>query len=293
MWRFFLISKRHVCYNYPFLYTIKPNQSFWIMKTFLALIHTSFRRQLTYRAANLSGLATNTMFGFFRAAVLMALFNERTVVNGMSLQAAITYAGITQALIGFLSFFHWYDLMHTVYDGQIGADLLKPVNFFLYWLGIDIGRALGSFLIRSLPLFFIFALFYDIILPASAVQWFAVVLSLILALLISFSWRFLVNLAAFWTPNAIGIGRFAFGLSWTFSGFFMPLDLFPDWLAALARWTPFGASVYIPIQIFTGITSGQAMWEGIGIQIFWIAAIILLDHIVLSLGIRKLVIQGG
>jgi len=282
-----------VCYNYPFLSTIKPNQSFWIMKTFLALIHTSFRRQLTYRAANLSGLATNTMFGFFRAAVLIALFKDRTMVNGMSLQAAITYAGFTQALIGYLSFFHWWDLMHSVYDGQIASDLLKPIRLIIYWLGIDIGRALGSLLIRSLPLFIVFGLFYDLILPDSLLEWAAVFCSLGLSLLISFGWRFMVNLAAFWTPNALGIGRFAFGLSWTFSGFFMPLDLFPEWLAAIARWTPFGASVYIPIQIFTGIISGMDLLQGLLIQVLWVVLLWGLDRIILSLGIRKLEIQGG
>lgn len=39
------------------------------MSAFFATIQTSFRRQLTYRAANLSGLAINLMFGFFRASV--------------------------------------------------------------------------------------------------------------------------------------------------------------------------------------------------------------------------------
>ncbi len=140
------------------------------MNAFLATIKVSFRRQLTYRAANLSGLFTNLMFGFFRAAVLIALYQERSVVNGLSLRGAITYAGVTQALIGFLSFFQWYELMHTVYDGRVGSDLLKPVNYFLYWFGIDIGRAFGSLLIRGIPLFLVFSLFYDTIPPGSFVQ---------------------------------------------------------------------------------------------------------------------------
>jgi ABC-2 type transport system permease protein len=58
------------------------------MTAFFATIRTSFRRQLTYRAANLSGLATNLMFAFFRAAVLIALHNERSSVNGLSIQDA-------------------------------------------------------------------------------------------------------------------------------------------------------------------------------------------------------------
>jgi len=137
----------------------------------------------------------------------------------LSIKDAITYAGLTQAVIGFLSFFHWYELMNTINDGKVGTDLLKPINYFLYWMGIDAGRALGSFLIPSMPLFVVFLLFYDIVLPQNILQWGTFLISLIFSLLISFGWRFMVNLAAFWTPNALGIGRFTFGLSWIFSGF--------------------------------------------------------------------------
>ena len=263
------------------------------MKAFFATIQISFRRQLTYRAANLSGLGTNLIFGFFRASVLIALYNGQTSVNGLSIQGAITYAGLTQALIGYLSFFNWYELMHSVYDGQVGSDLLKPLNYFLYWLGIDTGRAMGSFIVRSLPLFIVFSLFYNTDVPQSIFQWAAFLLSIILAHGISFAWRFMVNLAAFWTPNAFGIGRFAFGLSWIFSGFFMPLALFPDWLAQICRLSPFGASLYIPIQIFLGNVQGQALLESLLIQVFWIVILFILGHIVLASGFRKLVIQGG
>jgi len=263
------------------------------MTAFFATIRTSFRRQLTYRAANLSGLATNLMFAFFRAAVLIALFNEKNVVNGLSIQGAITFAGITQALIGYLSFFHWFDVMHSINEGQVGADLLKPMNYFTYWLGIDLGRALGSFLIRSLPLFLIFLFFYKITLPDSLLQWLVFLLSVVLSELVSFGWRFLVNLAAFWSPNALGIGRFAFGLSWIFSGFYMPLDLFPDWLANFSRLTPFGASVYLPIEIFINKLKAGDLLQAVLIQLFWVLFFIVIDHLVLSRGVRKLVIQGG
>jgi len=103
----------------------------------------------------------------------------------------------------------------------------------------------------------------------------------------------MVNLAAFWTPNALGVGRFAFGLSWTFSGFYMPLALFPDWIAQLSRVTPFGAGVYVPIEIFLGIVSGKELLNRLLLQVFWVLFLGLLAHFVLARGIRKLVIQGG
>jgi len=51
------------------------------MSAFSATIQTSFRRRLTYRVANLSGLATNLMFGFFRASFASSLLSEAEITH--------------------------------------------------------------------------------------------------------------------------------------------------------------------------------------------------------------------
>ena len=48
---------------------------------------------------------TNFFFGLLRATVLVALYGARQEVAGISLAAAVTYTGLTQAMIGFLSLF--------------------------------------------------------------------------------------------------------------------------------------------------------------------------------------------
>jgi ABC-2 type transport system permease protein len=73
----------------------------------------------------------------------------------------------------------------------------------------------------------------------------------------------------------------------------MPLALFPDWLARFSKLTPFGASVYVPIEIFLGTVQGAAMLQSLLVQAAWVVILVLIDYIVLSLGVRKLVIQGG
>ena len=88
----------------------------------------SYQRYLTYRAATVAGLVTNFFFGILRAAILVALYGTATEVEGITLQGAITYAALTQAVIGYLSLFNWLDLMNTVYTGEIGSDLLKPMS---------------------------------------------------------------------------------------------------------------------------------------------------------------------
>ena len=47
------------------------------------------------RVANLAGLATNFFFGMLRASLMVALYNARAQVSGISLQQAITFTGLS------------------------------------------------------------------------------------------------------------------------------------------------------------------------------------------------------
>jgi ABC-2 type transport system permease protein len=263
------------------------------MWLFAQVVRQSFRLQLTYRAANLAGLATNFFFGLLRAAVLVALYDARQVVAGVPLQAAITYTGLSQATIACLSFFGWWDVMQSVYSGDIGADLLKPIDYFSFWLARDLGRAAASFLMRAVTIIVAYALVYDIVVPKGAVHWLLVLLSLLLSVMVSFGWRFLVNLAAFWTPDARGIGRFAFGLSWFLSGFLMPLRFFPDWFVRLCHLTPFPSMVNTVIEVYLNLLDGPALARALLAQLFWVGLLYALGRLVLRAGVRQLVIQGG
>jgi len=257
------------------------------------LCKRSFQRHLTYRAAALAGLLTNLFFGLLRAAVIVAFYGARQEMSGISLQGAITYTGLTQATIAYLALWGWYPIMDSVASGEIASDLLKPLDYYSFWLAQDIGRALAGLIMRGLPLMLFYALAFDITYPETPVQWLALILGVVLSLLVSFSWRFLVNLAAFWTPNALGIGRFAFGLSWVLSGFFLPLQFHPDWFIKLAELTPFPAMVNTVVEIYLGVLSGPELVNALVGQLVWLAILMLLGQLALRAGVRRLVIQGG
>jgi ABC-2 type transport system permease protein len=263
------------------------------MRLFWRLIRQSFRLQLTYRAANLAGLATNFFFGLLRAAVLTALYGARSSVEGLSLQDVVTFTGLSQAMIACLSFFGWYEVADSVYTGAIAADLLKPMSYFSYWLARDLGRAAASFLMRAVTMMLAYALVFDIAAPRTAGHWLLLGLSVLLSVVVSFCWSFLVNLGAFWTPDARGLIRLAFGASWFMSGFLMPLRLFPDWFVRICNLTPFPAMVNTVIEVYLGVLSGPALlWALLG-QVFWIAVLAALAQLILRAGVRHLVIQGG
>lgn len=263
------------------------------MWLFWELSKLSFRRQLTYRAATLAGLSTNFFFGLLRVAVLLALFDTRREVEGMTQQDAITYTALTQGIIAYLAFFGWYELMNSVNTGEVAGDLLKPVSYFGLWLAQDWGRAAATLLLRGLTIMLVYALFFDLTTPTTWSQWLAFVVAMILALQVSFAWRFLVNLAAFWTPNAQGIGRLAFGLTWTMSGFFMPLRFFPDWFVRLCHLTPFPSVVNVVVEVYLGLVRGRELLNAIGGQVAWLIILFILGQLVLRAGVRRLVVQGG
>jgi ABC-2 type transport system permease protein len=263
------------------------------MRLFWELVKLAFQRQLTYRAATLAGLATNLFFGLLRASVLIALYGTQREVAGISLDGAITYTGITQAVIAYLSFFSWSEVMHSVYSGDIASDLLKPMRYFSFWLAQDLGRALANFMTRGLTIMVAYALFFGITLPGNGAQWLALGAALALGWLVSFAWRFLINLSAFWTPNATGVIRLGFILSWFFSGFLMPLRFFPAWFVRLAYLTPFPHIVNTIVEVYLGVVTGPALLGALLGQLLWVFILVGASQVVLRAGVRRLVIQGG
>lgn len=263
------------------------------MHLFFELTRLAFRRQMSYRAATLAGLATNFFFGLLRAAVIIALYDTRQEVAGISLPQAVTYTALTQAVIGYLSLFSWYDLMRSVYTGEVATDLLKPMAYFQYWLAQDLGRAAAAFLTRGLTIMLAYELVIDLVYPQSPLQWGFVFVTLALSWLVSFAWRFLINLSAFWSPNAVGFLRFFFLTALFFSGFMMPLRFFPGWVTDLAYLTPFPHTVNTVVETYLGLLSGPELAAAVLQQLFWAGFLILLGQFVLRAGVRRLVILGG
>lgn len=263
------------------------------MLLYLRVLKLSLFQQFTYRTALIAGLATNFFFGLLRAAMLVALFQSQPLVNGMTEREALTFVAISQALIAFLFMFGTYDVMNTVYTGSIGADLARPMDLFFYWMARDFGAGLVNLVVRGVVLVGLFALIYPVDLPAPVAQWGLVLLSLLLGWGVNFGYRFLVNLVAFWTPDARGIARTAYTFLLMFSGFLIPLRLYPDWFSRLCSFTPFPSSFNTPVEIFLGLLEGRALGLALLAQVGWLALLWLICRLVLRSGLRKLVIQGG
>ncbi len=116
----------------------------------------------------------------------------------------------------------------------------------------------------------LFRLFYPVSVPHGLVNWVILSVSLLLAWLLSFSWRYLVSLAAFWTPDARGILRITGTIFQLLSGFIMPLALLPDWFVSLANLTPFPSMVNTSVEIYLGSYQGAQVWNALFTQLVWV-----------------------
>jgi ABC-2 type transport system permease protein len=260
---------------------------------YLALVRLSFQRQLTYRTANLAGLVTNAFFGLLRASVLVALFGARQHVAGYSVRDAVTYTGITQGLISYIALWGWWDVTRSIRSGEVATDLSRPVDFFWYWAAQDYGRGMGQLALRGLPILALYALLYRVSVPTTLWQTLAVIVSLQLALLVSFALRFLTNLSAFWTADATGFVRLGTMVTTFCSGMMMPLAFFPPWAATAMRFTPFAATINTPVEVYLGVVHGSELAVALGLQCAWALALVALSRAVLAAGVRRLVVQGG
>jgi len=263
------------------------------MAFFWHLTRLSLKQQSTYRTALYAGLATNLFFGLLRAALMIALYAGKSEVNQLALQDAITYVGLTQALIAFLNIFGSTDIMQTVYSGQIGSDLLKPINLYTFWLAKDLGKSMVNLAGRGVLFMLVYGIFFKISLPARLDQWIYLLASLTLGWLASFSWRFLVNLAGLWSPDARGVARIGFTVSALLSGFIMPLRLLPDWFANLCSLTPFPSMINTPVEIYLGVMNAPSILNALMLQLIWLAALAVVCQVALRAGVSRLVIQGG
>ena len=167
---------------------------------------------------------------------------------------------------------------------------MKPVSYQGYWLGRDLGRAACHALTRLLPTLLFGALLYDLALPATAGTWLAFALSVALAVVVSFGWRFLLNLSAFWLVDARGTHTIAIVLVNFFSGLLVPLAFFPDRLRTLAELLPFRAFVMVPIEVLLG---QRGLANALAIQLTWAVLLAALGQAVLALAVRKVVVHGG
>jgi len=258
-----------------------------------AITASGFRRFATYRQATFASLTTNIMFGFLRTYVLLAVAGGG-VVAGYSGPQLLTYVWTGQGLLGVVMLWGWSDLADRIRSGDIVTDLLRPIHPVVNYLAADLGRGGYAMIFRFFPAVLCGALFFDIYLPAEAITYPLFALSVLLAIVICFGCRYLVNASAYWLLDMRGVNMLWLFMSGLMSGLYFPIRFLPDWAAALLWFgTPGPSFLQAPMDVLIERDPLPVRVGMIGVQVFWAVLMLWLCRVVQRRAERRLVIQGG
>jgi viologen exporter family transport system permease protein len=265
------------------------------VRAYLELARAGFRRYAAYPLATAAGGITNSIFGLLRASVVVAaVAGAGGELAGYDRELATSYAWLTQALIAPVALFTWSEVADRVRTGDIAIDLARPVDLQFAFLAADYGRAVYQLLPRAVPPIAVGMLTFGMVLPHDPLTWLVTAVSLTLAVGVSFGCRFLANLTSFWLLDNRGAMTLYMLVSGALCGLYVPVPWFPPWLHAVATATPFPSMLQTPADVLTGrLTAPAAVLEAVGVQILWLAVVMVSGRAVLARAARKMVIQGG
>jgi ABC-2 type transport system permease protein len=242
-----------------------------------------------------AAMVTNTVFGFLRCAVLLAAVGASGgAIAGYDDARLATFVWAGQGLIGVVLMWAPTELADRIRAGDVVADLLRPIDLLWQQLAADLGRAGIAVLTRFVAPLAVGALAFDLYRPRRAATYALFAASVVLATVVCFACRYLVNAAAYWLLDARGPQ-----VAWTLAsgvlgGLYFPVWFLPRALAvALVLATPFPSIIQIPLDVLVerGATARQAAL--VAVQAGWAAAMLALCRAVQQRGERTLVLQGG
>ena len=271
-----------------------------LARPYRAAFASRLTQMLQYRSAALAGFATQCWWGGIKVMILAAFFGAGQPTP-MSLQDAITYTWVAQALLALLPWVGDPEIALAVRSGAVAYDRLRPVDAYALWFARGAGWIAARALPRAALMFGAAAVVLPLAglahwgwqLPASAAAGALFALSITLALLLSTAMLMLMNIAVLAALNERGVNMLISPLVIVFSGNLLPLALFPDALQTALRWQPFAGLLDIPLRLYFGQLHGQAALGAVALQLGWIAVLVTLGRALMTRTWRGLEVQGG
>lgn len=264
------------------------------MRKYLDVLKSAIKKETAYKF-EFSIFIIATIVGmsvFYFVWTSIYSYNHVDVLGGLTLQQMITYVIISMAITPFI--WHMTDRMidYDITKGGITSMLTHPLRIQPYIFFRDSGHNIMAFLIQTIPSIILAFIIFKISIP-NIFNLIAFFISAFMGLLISFSISFLVWLSAFWTEKSDGIRRFKEAIIGLFSGFLIPIYLFPAWIQPLLFLLPFQAIFNTPLSIFIEKVSGVQIIFALLVQVFWAAVLLLTGHIIWKKARIKYSAHGG
>lgn len=263
------------------------------MSGYLAVLKIRMKALLQYRSAAFAAICTQLFWGLIISMIYRAFYAGAEGAEPISLQQALTFIWLGQALLQLLPWTIDREIETQVQNGNVAYELVRPIH--LYWLWFARSFALRSIptLMRSLPIFVLGGCFFGLSGPVSWEAGISFFISLILALFLSSAITAVVLVSLFWTISGEGIKRLLPHITVLLSGMVVPLPLFPTWMQPFLSLQPFRGVMDIPCRLYTGVIPASEALYYFGFQIAWFLVFVGMGKWLIGKAMKRFVVQGG
>src|SRR5258708_36437259 len=94
-----------------------------MLRFYVEVARTAFRRQLIYNWANLAGLLTNIVFRIIFSDVMIALFQVEHLAGGIYLPDSPRLVWVLLSVVMIVLTFAWYYLLLCIPSGELVSEL--------------------------------------------------------------------------------------------------------------------------------------------------------------------------
>ena len=186
-----------------------------------------------------------------------------------------------------------WEVTFEIRQGTLAFRLLRPVHPLLAYAAENVS-AMPLRLAISLPVAvgLLWGLGRDH-LTADPLLWAVFPLSVFGAWLITFLAMSIVGALAFYVDSATSLFEVWMILFGVLSGYLVPLDLFPAWVTAAARFLPFRYMLAFPVEMAIGMLPREQALLDLGLQWGFVGLMGLLAAAAWRLGLRRFAAFGG
>jgi len=265
------------------------------MKTYLSIFRIRFINGLQYRAAALAGLATQFAWGFMEILAFSAFYRANSTAFPMEFSHLVAYIWIQQAFL--LLFAPWGvggNAVETIVSGNIAYDLARPMDIYNRWFFETIADRVSRTALRCVPVLLVALILpppFRLVLPPDLLQLSMFIISVPLAMCAVTTYCLIDYMSTFYTMSRYNV---IFVILADFlAGGYVPLPFFPEPFRKIAELLPFAAMQNMPLRIFSGDIAGIDAVRGLGLQVFWVAAMLILGKLLMKRSLKRVVTQGG
>ena len=264
-----------------------------LLRTYAEFVRLGFVNTLAYRLRYYTGIVTYFIYVSVYYFIWKAIFAHSARIEGFDFSQILTYIAVGWVIRSFYFNNIDQDMAQQVMEGKLAMDLIKPVNTQSMYVAQAFGEALFRLLLLTAPAAVVLLLVYPLRRPASLAHFAGFFTSVVLSFFIVAGINFAVGTLAIRLKSILGLLRAKYFLLELFSGLLLPISFFPHAAQRLLAAMPFQYISYVPVLIYLGKINGAGIWTALGVQLFWVIALLLVGDMMWRWSSRKITIQGG